>query len=95
MYSTPDSHSILNTIDTFLLTFIEDPYPIVNTEGAYLQKPIIAFDSGGVSEFVRPVMGNVVPFYNFDALFEAIDELITSRMYIKCIFIKPYFVMKQ
>jgi hypothetical protein len=27
-------------------------------------------------------MGKVVPLYNFDALFEAIDELITGRMYI-------------
>jgi glycosyltransferase involved in cell wall biosynthesis len=75
-------YSILNTIDAFLLTSIEDPYPIVNIEAAYLQKPIIAFDSGGVSEFVKPGMGKVVPLYNFDALFEAIDELITGRMYI-------------
>jgi glycosyltransferase involved in cell wall biosynthesis len=72
----------LNSISCLLLTSREDTYPVVMLEAAYLQKPIIAFDSGGVSEFVKPGMGKVIPLYNFDALFHAIDELMNGKMYI-------------
>lgn len=65
-------YSHLSAIDLFLLLSVEDPYPIVMLESAYLEKPIVGFDSGGISEFVKEGMGVVVPKYNFKYLFDAI-----------------------
>ena len=41
----------------FLLTSRQDPFPLVMIEAALLGKPIVAFPSGGVSEFLEEGMG--------------------------------------
>jgi L-malate glycosyltransferase len=53
-------YDYLNLADGFALTSREDPFPLVMIEAAALGKPIVAFNSGGVSEFVQPGMGTVV-----------------------------------
>ncbi len=75
-------YSILNQIDGMLFTSIEDTYPIAVLEALYLQKPVITFNSGGVSEMIKEGMGRVVPLYDFDALFQAIDDLVNNRIKI-------------
>ena len=63
-----DYYDYLNVCDGFLLLAREDPYPLVMLEAAYLQKPIVGFDSGGISEFVQPGMGAVVADFNLNDL---------------------------
>jgi L-malate glycosyltransferase len=57
---TTDYYDYLNAADGFALLSREDPFPLVMMEAAYLQKPIVGFESGGVEEFVQPEMGVVV-----------------------------------
>ncbi len=59
---------------------MSDPYPLVMLEAAYLQKPIIAFDSGGVTEFVKEGMGKVVPYYCVNAYLDAIKDFIEGKI---------------
>ncbi|RYF73622.1 MAG: glycosyltransferase [Cytophagaceae bacterium] len=59
-----DYFDYLNTTDGFVLTSREDPFPLVMIEAAALGKPIAAFNSGGVSEFVKSGMGGVVDSFN-------------------------------
>ena len=73
-------YSWLNACDAFLLTSMSDSYPIVMLEAAYLQKPIIAFDSGGVTEFVKEGMGKVVPYYCVNAYLDAIKDFIEGKI---------------
>ena len=55
-----DYYDYLNAADGFVLTSREDPHPVVMIEAAALGKPIAAFNSGGVAEFLLPGMGGVV-----------------------------------
>ena len=73
-------YSWLNACDAFLLTSMSDSYPLVMLEAAYLQKPIIAFDSGGVTEFVKEGMGKVVPYYCVNAYLDAIKDFIEGKI---------------
>ncbi len=75
-------YTYLNLASAFLLTSIEDPYPLVMLEAAYLRKPIIAFRSGGVAEFVREGMGRVVPLVDLEAFLQAITDFLEGRMKI-------------
>lgn len=52
-------YNYLNSGNGFLLTSRQDPFPLVMIEAAVLGKPIVAFPSGGVSEFVQEGMGLV------------------------------------
>ncbi len=77
-----DYYNWFETADYFLLTSIEDPYPLVMLEAAYLQKPIIAFNSGGANEFIKQGMGTVVTNSDISALEPAISELIEGKTII-------------
>lgn len=77
-----DYYSYFHSSDAFLLTSFVDPYPLVMLEAAYFQKPIIAFDSGGVSEFLQYGMGKIVPFYHLDDYLKTIQEFIEGKLYI-------------
>ena len=46
--------------DGLVLTSREDPFPLVMIEAAALSLPIVSFESGGVSEFMRPGMGTLL-----------------------------------
>ena len=57
-------YDYLNIADGFVLTAREDPFPLVMMEAAFLQKPIVGYNSGGISEFVQAGMGGFVDSFN-------------------------------
>lgn len=68
-------YDYFNIADGFVLMAREDPFPLVMIEAACLQKPIVAFNSGGVSEFVINGMGKVVDSFNPKDLAAAMQEV--------------------
>jgi L-malate glycosyltransferase len=63
-----DYYNYLSLANAFLLLSREDPFPLVMLESAYLGKPIFAFQSGGVSEFMQEGMGKIAQNFNVDEL---------------------------
>lgn len=68
--------------DAFVLTSIIDPYPLVMLEAAYMQKPILAFNSGGVSEFVKEGMGFVINSFNVNDLINTLQKFMQDEISI-------------
>lgn len=65
--------------DIFLLTAIEDPFPLVCLEAAECEIPIICFeDSGGMPIFVSDDAGIVVPYKDNQAMADAILDLVSN-----------------
>ena len=56
-----DYYNHLAAADGFILTSRQEPLGLVMVEAAWLGKPIVAFDSGGPSEFIVDHIGTVVP----------------------------------
>jgi glycosyltransferase involved in cell wall biosynthesis len=81
-------YSWLNACDAFLLTSMVDPYPLVMLEATYLQKPIIAFNSGGVSEFIKDGMGRVVPYYCVNDFLDMIKGFFEGSINVDKEFLK-------
>lgn len=50
----PDPLPWFRTADVFALTSREDPYPLVALEHAALGHPIVAYQTGGIGELLRP-----------------------------------------
>lgn len=71
-----------NACDGFCLTSREDSYPIVMREAAVLGKPIVGFNSGGIREFVKPGMGEMVEGFYPKALAEAMMRVQTGQTHI-------------
>lgn len=71
--------SYFNACDGFCLTSREDSYPIVMREAAVLGKPIVGFNSGGISEFVKPGMGEMVQGFYPKALAEAMQRIMSGQ----------------
>ena len=74
-----DYFSYFNACDGFCLTSREDSYPIVMREAAVLGKPIVGFNSGGIREFVKPGMGEMVEGFYPKALAEAMLRVQTGQ----------------
>ncbi len=68
-----------NACDGFALTSREDSYPIVMREAAVLGKPIVGFNSGGIREFVKPGMGEMVESFNPSDLANAMIRVMTGQ----------------
>lgn len=68
-----------NACDGFALTSREDSYPIVMREAAVLGKPIVGFNSGGIREFVKPGMGEMVESFNPKDLADAMVRVMTGE----------------
>lgn len=77
-----DYYDYLNLCDGFVLTSREDPYPLVMIEAAFLGKPIVGFESGGISEFLLPGMGTYVSSFNPEELAGAMRSLMAGRIRI-------------
>ena len=75
-----DYAEYLSLADGFVLLSREDPFPLVMLEAASLGKPLVAFPSGGVLEFVQPGMGQVVPSWNLPDLAAAMQALMDGRL---------------
>ncbi len=68
-----------NACDGFALTSREDSYPIVMREAAVLGKPIVGFNSGGIKEFVKPGMGEMVESFNPKDLADAMIRVMNGQ----------------
>ncbi len=77
-----DYYDYLNICDGFVLTSREDPFPLVMIESAYLQKPIVGFNSGGISEFVLPGMGEVAPAFDIPKLAQIMQNVMNGTIKI-------------
>ncbi|CDM65086.1 glycosyltransferase family 4 protein [Pyrinomonas methylaliphatogenes] len=77
-----DYYDYLNVADGFVLTSNADSFPLVMLEAAALSKPIVAFNSGGVREFVKPGMGLIVDSWNVNDLVDAMLEVMTGKVKI-------------
>ena len=75
-----DYYDYLNAADGFVLTSREDPHPVVMIEAAALGKPIAAFNSGGVSEFIQPGMGGVVDSFNPVDLASLMQDIMSGTL---------------
>ena len=56
-----DYYDHLAAADGFMMTSRQEPLGLVMVEAAWLGKPIVAFDSGGPSEFITERIGTVIP----------------------------------
>jgi glycosyltransferase involved in cell wall biosynthesis len=73
-----DPHTVMSLFDVFVLPSRSDPYPLVCLEAAALGKPIVCFDAGGMTEFLRPDERLVAPYLDVDAMASRIVELLES-----------------
>lgn len=62
--------------DVVVSTSREDPFPRVCLEAAALERPLVAFDSGGVEELLVAAGGRVVPYADVDAMADRVLELL-------------------
>lgn len=74
----PDAARCIAGFDIFLSTSREDPFPLVCLEAASLARPIVAFDSGGVREFLLPDCGIVITGCDIRAAAIATVDLLDS-----------------
>lgn len=75
-----DYYDYFDLADAFLLSSHEETFGMVNVEAAYLGKPIITFNSGGVVDIMREGMGKVVESWNVEDLVEAMIDLMEGRI---------------
>jgi glycosyltransferase involved in cell wall biosynthesis len=62
-----------NSLDLFLLTSREDPFPLVVLEAASYKVPTIAFNgAGGATEFISEDAGIVIPYLDVQGMADAI-----------------------
>lgn len=64
----------------FLLPSHEETFGMVNVEAAYLGKPIITFNSGGVIDIMREGMGKIVESWNVEDLVTSMIDLMEGRI---------------
>lgn len=75
-----DYYDYLSIADGLVLTSREDPFPLVMIEAAAMGKPIVAFNSGGVSEFVQKGMGIVIDSFVISDLVDAMRKIATNEV---------------
>lgn len=63
-----DYFDYLAGIDGFLLTSRYDSFPLVMIEAAYLKKPIVSLNSGGISEFLTDGMGLIAQDHSIEQI---------------------------
>lgn len=75
-----DYYDHLNAADGLVLTSFRESFSIVSVEAAYLGKPVVAFDCGGVREIVREGMGAVVDSWNNSDLMAAMVAVMRGEI---------------
>lgn len=68
-----DYYNHLAAADGFMLTSRQEPLGLVMVEAAWLGKPIVAFNSGGPSEFIVDKIGTVIPGLDINKFAEAMQ----------------------
>lgn len=79
---TDDYFDYLNVADGFVLTSLDDTFPIVMLEAAALGKPLVSFNSGGAKEFFRYGMGAVVNSWNVEDMVEAMLQVMRGDIHL-------------
>ncbi len=74
-----DYYNYLALSDGFMLTSREEPRGLVVIEAAFLQKPIVAFESGGISEFMQDGMGQVVESWTINDFVTAMENIMNKK----------------
>lgn len=78
-----DYYDYLSLGDGLLLTSREDSFPLIMIEAAFLGKPVVGFDSGGIKEFVIPgKTGYVADKFNVEQLCAAMNAVAGGRIRI-------------
>jgi L-malate glycosyltransferase len=75
-------YEYLNAADGFVLLAREDPFPLVMMEAAYLQKPLVGFNSGGIQEFVTEGVGAVVEGFDVHSLAQTMQQIMDGTVLI-------------
>lgn len=92
-------YDYLNCADAFLLLSREDSFPLVMLEAAYLGKPIVSFNSGGVKEFVNSEIGLIIDSWKIEDVANAMLKVETKFLQFDSATIKskvlPYTVENQ
>ncbi|MCP9494750.1 MAG: glycosyltransferase [Pyrinomonadaceae bacterium MAG19_C2-C3] len=78
---TDDYYDYLNVADGFVLTSKYDSFPLVMIEAAHLGMPIVSFDSGGVREFLRDGMGDIVVGGDVVSLIAAMERIMAGETF--------------
>ena len=74
-----DYYDYLNAADGLVLTSFRESFSLVSAEAAYLGKPVVSFDCGGVREIVGPRMGIVVESWNDSDLIAAMLRVMRGE----------------
>lgn len=75
-----DYPNYINAGNGFMLTSRQDPFPLVMIEAAALSKPIVAFPSGGVSEFMQEGMGEVTDDISVRQMAAAMRRIMSGEV---------------
>jgi len=71
--SRQDMKEWFNSIDIFLLTSREDPFPLVVLEAIAVGKPVICFEGvGDIEKIVDSLPANVIPYNRIDLIIDRI-----------------------
>jgi glycosyltransferase involved in cell wall biosynthesis len=71
-----DPYRYFAMFDVLALTSREDPFPLVALEVSAMAIPVVAFDSGGITEMLPPEAGAVVPYADTEEMKRRIVELL-------------------
>jgi glycosyltransferase involved in cell wall biosynthesis len=75
---TNDYYDWLNVADAVVITSFKESFSIVALEAAYLGKPVVSFDCGGVKEIIKQRMGVVIDSWNDDDLVYAMEQVMNG-----------------
>lgn len=75
-------YNYLNMCDGFVLLSREEPFGLVMAEAAYLEKPIVSFESGGPNEFIEEGMGEIIPNFDLKKMAEAMMAIMNKETII-------------
>lgn len=67
-------------IDAFLMLSHEETFGMVNVEAAYLGKPILSFNSGGINDILVEGIGKIVDSWNVDDYAAAMIALMDGNI---------------
>lgn len=73
-------YDYMNLIDAFLMLSHEETFGMVNVEAAYLGKPILAFNSGGIHDILIDGMGEIVDSWNVADFAAAMLALMDGKI---------------
>lgn len=78
---TQDYYQWLNAGDGLVITSQIESFCLVAVEAAYLGKPIVSFNSGGVQEIITDGMGVVVDSWNTVDIISAMVEVMKGELF--------------